>query len=178
MLTTHIPASKRPKDIFRHYLEDIIYGASDGIVTTFTVISGVEGAKLTVFVVIILGFVNLFADGVSMGASRFLSIRAGAFAHNQSRGVVEPLYHALCTFASFFIFGLLPLLCFLIPGMRVHSFLVSSIVTALSLFTVGAFRVFISKKHWFQGGMEMLVIGGVVSVIAYSVGYFLKSLAA
>jgi vacuolar iron transporter family protein len=37
------------------YLQDFIYGAIDGAVTTFAVVAGVEGANLDETVVIILG---------------------------------------------------------------------------------------------------------------------------
>ena len=54
-------------------IHDIVYGAHDGIVTTFAVVAGTAGADLTAGIVIILGVANLLADGVSMGAGSFLS---------------------------------------------------------------------------------------------------------
>jgi vacuolar iron transporter family protein len=58
------------------YLQDFIYGAIDGAVTTFAVVAGVEGAGLDEKVVIILGGANLIADGFSMAISNFLGSRA------------------------------------------------------------------------------------------------------
>jgi VIT1/CCC1 family predicted Fe2+/Mn2+ transporter len=58
------------------YLQDFIYGAVDGTVTTFAVVAGVEGASLDETVVIILGGANLIADGFSMAVSNFLGTRA------------------------------------------------------------------------------------------------------
>lgn len=58
------------------YLQDFIYGAIDGTVTTFAVASGVAGADLDASVVIILGGANLVADGLSMAVSNFLGSRA------------------------------------------------------------------------------------------------------
>ena len=58
------------------YLRDFIYGAIDGIVTTFAVVSGVAGAGLSSGVVIVLGVANLLGDGFSMGVSNFLGTRA------------------------------------------------------------------------------------------------------
>ncbi|MEM9187069.1 MAG: VIT1/CCC1 transporter family protein [Planctomycetota bacterium] len=61
----------------RHsYLKDFVYGAIDGAVTTFAVVSGVAGAGLDPAIVIILGFANLVGDGFSMAASNFLATRA------------------------------------------------------------------------------------------------------
>ena len=49
------------------YLAEVIYGANDGIVTTFAVVSGVTGAALDPSIVLILGAANLFADGSRWG---------------------------------------------------------------------------------------------------------------
>lgn len=55
------------------YLADFVYGANDGIITTFAVVTGAAGASLSPGVIIILGVANLLADGFSMGASSILS---------------------------------------------------------------------------------------------------------
>jgi len=60
----------------RSYLRDFVYGAIDGTVTTFAVVSGVAGAGLDSGIVIILGIANLVGDGFSMAASNYLGIRA------------------------------------------------------------------------------------------------------
>lgn len=59
-----------------NYLSDFIYGAIDGTVTTFAVVSGVAGAGLSSGIVIVLGLANLVGDGFSMAASNFLGTRA------------------------------------------------------------------------------------------------------
>ena len=50
----------------RSDLRDFIFGAIDGTVTTFAVVSSVSGAGLGAGVIIILGVANLVADGFSM----------------------------------------------------------------------------------------------------------------
>jgi len=57
------------------YLRDMVYGAVDGAVTTFAVVSGVAGAGLSVAVVLILGFANLLGDGFSMAAGNYLATK-------------------------------------------------------------------------------------------------------
>ena len=54
------------------YIKDIVYGANDGIITTFAVVTGSIGAGLGTRVIIILGLANLLADGISMGVSNYL----------------------------------------------------------------------------------------------------------
>jgi len=58
------------------YLKDIIYGSIDGVVTTFAVVAGAEGAKFSSQVVVILGLANLIADGFSMAVSNYLGTQA------------------------------------------------------------------------------------------------------
>lgn len=58
------------------YLKDVVYGANDGIITTFAIVSGVAGAGLEATVVILLGIANLLADGFSMAASNYLGTKS------------------------------------------------------------------------------------------------------
>lgn len=72
------------------YLKEIVYGGTDGIVTTFAVVGGFAGAQtnvnaLPVLVVLLFGLANLLADGTSMGLSNFLSIRSEQDVYNAER---------------------------------------------------------------------------------------------
>jgi len=60
----------------RAFIEYVVLGGNDGIVTTFAVVAGTVGAQLSAGVVIILGIANLLADGISMGAGAYLSIKS------------------------------------------------------------------------------------------------------
>ena len=57
-------------------LKAVVYGANDGIVTTFAVVAGVSGAGLAPAVILILGIGNMIADGLSMGLGDFLGERS------------------------------------------------------------------------------------------------------
>lgn len=54
------------------YVGDAVFGANDGIITTFAVVAGVAGADLSSAVVLILGVANLLGDGFSMAAGNYL----------------------------------------------------------------------------------------------------------
>lgn len=66
------------------HLKELVYGGVDGIVTTFAVVAGFNGAQIdanltTTFstaTVLLFGIANLFADGVSMSLGNFLSLRS------------------------------------------------------------------------------------------------------
>ena len=71
----HIHASQEAHSQGQH-LKSVVYGGLDGIITTFAVVAGVAGASLDATIVLILGFANLIADGLSMAIGDFLSTKA------------------------------------------------------------------------------------------------------
>lgn len=58
------------------YLKSRVYGGLDGVVTTFAVVAGVIGAGLSSVIILILGFANLIADGISMAIGDYLSMKS------------------------------------------------------------------------------------------------------
>src|SRR6187200_3583510 len=99
----------------RHYIRDLVYGANDGIITTFAVVSGVAGGQLSQLAVLVVGAANLAADGVSMGVGNFLAIRADERAR-EAAGLPEleryPWKHGLATLVAFVVAGAVPLVPF------------------------------------------------------------------
>ncbi|HEY8368115.1 MAG TPA: VIT1/CCC1 transporter family protein [Thermodesulfobacteriota bacterium] len=157
----------------QHYLRDLVYGANDGIITTFAVVAGVAGADLPAVTVLILGFANLVADGFSMGASNFLAIRSNEAARAAAGlGVQEPHAgrHGFATFAAFLAAGSVPLVAYLVPGIEDGRFAIATFLTLATLFTVGAFRSFVTAQSWIRSGLEMLVVGATAAAVAYAIG--------
>jgi len=72
VLHQELPFFKNLQD----YLREFVYGGIDGAVTTFAVVAGAVGASLDPMVIIILGFANLFADGLSMSIGAYLSSKS------------------------------------------------------------------------------------------------------
>jgi VIT1/CCC1 family predicted Fe2+/Mn2+ transporter len=170
----------RPHEIARHYLGDLIYGANDGIITTFAVAAGVAGANLSTRVVVILGFANLIADGFSMAASNFLAIRS-VNALPSSEGVVakaHPARHALATFVAFAVAGAMPLLAYVLPGTTSDRFRSATILTLITLFVVGASRSLVTRTRWLRSGVEMLLVGAAAAGASFAIGKLLAGLSA
>lgn len=222
------------------YIKDTVYGANDGIVTTFAVVAGVAGANLPPTVVIVLGFANLLADGFSMALGNYLGTKSeqeyaqeersseaweidnlpkeetreireiyhqkgfrgkdletavNIITSDKNRWVNEMMIHelgilpqdtqapvknALVTFTAFVIAGLMPLIPYLfsspVPQFSILHFQFSILFTAITLFAVGSARTLITRKVWWQSGLEMLLIGAIASGIAFAVGYFLDQI--
>lgn len=155
----------------RHYLPDLVYGANDGIITTFAVVCGVVGADLSNRVILILGFANLVADGFSMGASNFLSRRSYADPGERSDRP-EAARHGSATLAGFLTAGTVPLVAYVIPLADADRFPATVALTLATLFAVGASRAIVTGLGWFRSGIEMLVVGAAAAGVAYGIGAF------
>jgi VIT1/CCC1 family predicted Fe2+/Mn2+ transporter len=165
--------------VARHYIRDLVYGANDGIITTFAVVAGVAGGSLSQVAVLVIGAANLAADGVAMGVGNLLAIRANESAL-AAEGLPEqeahPWKHGLATLVAFVGAGMLPLVPYLLPlgpGSHLPS---SAALTMASLFGVGVARAAVTRDHWLKTGFEMLALGGLVAAAAYGAGALVAAL--
>ena len=161
------------------YLDEAVYGANDGIITTFAVISSATGATLGGEAIIILGLANLIADGFSMGASSFLSIRTAedvqrltSFWKNRNS---DALSRSLTTFGAFVLAGSIPLIPFISASAAGHEFIISAFAAGIAFFFVGGSRTIVTKRGFFISGLEMFIVGGIAATLAYSIGYLIHS---
>jgi VIT1/CCC1 family predicted Fe2+/Mn2+ transporter len=160
----------------RYYIGDIVYGANDGIITTFAVVAAAAGAGVSATVILILGIANLVADGFSMGASKYLSLKSEQSVEKSGSSSRCPVADGAATFASFVIVGALPLIPFLVPKAADNAFTISAFATGASFFFVGAARSLVIKKNAIIAGLEMLIVGGAASAIAYLLGSWVETL--
>lgn len=177
MPTALHPVLRSRREIAQHYLGDLIYGANDGIVTTFAIVAGVAGAELSAAIVLILGFSNIVADGFSMAASNYLAIRSRSSVEMETTGIITepyPLRHASATFAAFIAAGCLPLLAYLLPIPPQSRFATASVFAAVALFSIGASRSLLGRQSWWASGLEMLALGGTAASVAYLIGHLLS----
>ncbi len=166
------------------YLKEFVYGAIDGTVTTFAIVSGVVGANLSPTIVLVLGLANVLADGFSMASSNFLSEKSEQTLRHGidvSQGSKAPLKTAAITFFSFIIVGFIPLfpfaLAFVIPAVTPYQFGLSIALTALAFIGIGAVRGIVTRHHALRSAIETLLVGSLAALISFGVGYFLRDLA-
>lgn len=161
------------------YIGDIVYGANDGIITTFAIVSGVVGASLSSKVIIILGVSNLLADGFSMAASNYLARKSEKEYLERidlkKIDTTDPIKSAFATFFAFVSFGLVPLTPFML-GASSNQFNYAILATTLVLFLVGSLRARVTGVFWLRAGLEMLFIGSLAALVAYAIGGLLGGL--
>ncbi len=165
--------------IARHYIGDLIYGANDGLITTFAVVAAVSGGALSARTVLIVGMANLFADGLSMGVGNYLSIRShesALIAQGRPEEEASPARHGTATFIAFVVAGAVPLLPYAAGAGMSVGLALSMTVTFAMLFAVGAMRALVTVSRWWSAGAEMLLLGMVVAVAAYISGAVVSSL--
>lgn len=170
--------SKDPK-----FLKAAVYGANDGIVTTFAVVAGVAGAQLSPQIVVILGLANMIADGLSMGLGDFIGERS-----EQRLRRVQQREHSTnglwktgtITFIAFVLAGIFPLLPYLslflgitLPG---NMLIWSIVATGIILFAVGGLRTLLTHGSWWKNGLEMMGIGAIAASAAYLLGAIVEKL--
>ena len=160
-----------------HHIGDLVFGANDGIITTFAVVSGVTGAALSPRVALVLGFANLLADGFSMGAGNYLAARSEqqyrlSLGEARTETKLHAVGHGAAIFLAFVTAGSLPLLPVLL--IAENTFLASCLITGLALFVVGSLRTRVTRANWLKSGLEMLLVGSGAAAIAYAVGHLLR----
>jgi VIT1/CCC1 family predicted Fe2+/Mn2+ transporter len=162
-----------PLQFARHYVRELIYGANDGVITTFAVVAGVAGGGLSLRVVLIIGAANLIADGLSMAVGNYLAIRSHESvleAQDLPEEETFPVRHAIATFLAFVAAGAVPLLPYPLPGVPVDRFVASITLTLGAMFVIGGLRALIANVRWWKAGLEMLGLGAVVALLAYASG--------
>jgi VIT1/CCC1 family predicted Fe2+/Mn2+ transporter len=165
------------REMVRHYLRDLVYGANDGIITTFAVVAGVAGAALEPRTALILGAANLLGDGFSMAAGNFLSIRseeAVLLARGEPEREPFPTRHALATLLAFVVAGAVPLFPYALAGR--YRFALAAAATLGCLFAVGALRAAVTELRWWLAGLEVLAVGTAAALVAYVVGAWIAPL--
>lgn len=163
----------------QHYIRDLVYGANDGVITTFAVIAGVTGGTLSPVTVLVLGVANLIADGLSMGVGNYLGIRSDERVREAQRLPEQeafPIRHGVATFVAFVVAGSVPLLPYIFSGGTADRFVLATILSLAVLFLVGAVRARVGAGTWWGNGLEMLGLGVIVGAVAYYAGALVAAL--
>jgi VIT1/CCC1 family predicted Fe2+/Mn2+ transporter len=165
---------EKMKTNIKNYLPSIVYGGSDGAVTTFSVMAGAAGAGLPARIVIILGLANLFADGFSMASADYLSEDS-----KEDSKKIENLKSAFATFLSFVFIGAIPLIPFLYSLKNtgnINVFSVSILLTLSTFVLIGYLRGRVLRRNKIVTILQSVIICSVSASVAYFVGEYISKL--
>lgn len=89
----------------------------------------------------------------------------------------NPLRAALATFAAFITVGLVPLIPFVLSDLSLDTrFLASAVATGVAFFGVGTVKGLVLGYRTLRSGIETLLTGGGAALLAYAVGFWLRSM--
>lgn len=160
----------RPSAGAGHYLRDLVYGASDGVVTTLALIAGSTGAGFPAAVGLVLGLANLIADGLSMAVSNYLGLKSELEQTGASVDQEQPWRHGMATLVAFVVAGAVPLASYALPVSTPTRWRLALGLGLVTLAVVGAARSgFIRRPAW-RCALEMVLLAGAASAVAYLIG--------
>ena len=157
-------------------LRTFMMGGTDGIITVFNIISGVEGSKLNYKYIFVLGLAVLISDAISMGTGEFISVKAEQ-EYTKSKENIIPEQNAIVMFISFVCFGIIPILFYFI-SMKINykkKYLNTYISVIFSLFILGVVKSKYTKEKWYISGGGVAIYGGIASFLAYNVSKLISS---
>ena len=151
------------------FISEFIYGGMDGVITTVAIISGIMGANIAPKYALVLGLASLFADGFSMGISRYNSIV------DIEKATVSPFISGFTTFVSFIIIGSIPLLPFMFLPLQNEKSIQKWIIisSTFALLLIGIIKG-IYTHSLFKSVMEVLLIGIVGVFVSFHVARFVR----
>ncbi len=156
----------------KKYIKSLIYGGMDGLITTFAIVISSVSANLNYKIVLGLGFANLLADGFSMAFGDYISSKA----ENESNKIKdkEPIKNSIVTFLSFALFGLFPILIYIITNLFIIEkelkIVVITLLTILSISFLGYIKGSIAEINKLKSALELGLLGGIVAFLSYFVG--------
>lgn len=170
------------KNHFEDYLREFVYGGIDGAVTTFAVVAGATGARFDTTVILVLGFANLIADGISMGVGSYLSTKSEReLLEKKGESTADepsPVINGVTTYISFLLFGLIPLLVYAIDALFSleldNLFTIATALTASAFIIIGLLKSRVAQTPVVRAVMETLILGALAAGSAYVLGDYLE----
>ena len=98
----------------------------------------------------------------------------------QKRHFLIVMLSYLVSGLTFPVFYAIPLLVYLV-GLFIHfpaqyGFPISTVLSGVALFSLGASKVLVTQRNAFRSGLEMLLVGGLAAGVAYIVGSLLRGI--
>lgn len=158
--------------INQDYLRSLIFGFQDALVSTTGVIVGISAGINNKQFVILSALVTISVEAMSMATGQYLSEKS---VHDllQNRHRDNLIIGSLLMFFSYIIGGFIPIIPILFVPFQYFS-IMSIVFAFIGLFALGFFKAkFFTGKVW-RSAIEMLIIGGLATLIGLFVGSIFK----
>lgn len=157
------------KTMFRNF----IFGVEDSLVSTVGLLSGVAAANTNKSMILTTGVVLIFVEAFSMAIGSFLSEEsAEQLAHRKaSRSQLSKAAGVM--FISYISAGLIPLAPYVVFE-RDRAVPLSIVFALGALVALGVISARKSKSSVVAKGLEMLILGGLATLVGIAIGSILK----
>ena len=161
------------KKIHEDYLRSGLFGLQDGLVSTTGVVAGISAGVSDKTIIILAALVAVSVEASSMAAGQYTSEKAVHQLDKTGKHTDSLLVGSLIMFFAYFLAGLVPIVPTIIFN-QPEATKISIAAAFIGLFTVGYIKGKIVEHHALRSATELLVIGGVATVIGLIVGIVLK----
>ncbi len=157
----------------QEYLRSIFFGIEDSLVSTTGLVAGVSVGADNNRIVLLAGIVAITIEAVSMGVGEYLSDDAAEDLDKLKRHKDNSLVSGLLMFLSYLTAGIIPLAP--LPFLEFPTSLIFSVLFALvGLFTLGYLKGKLVHTASVRGGLKILVVGGIATLLGIFVGFVFK----
>lgn len=160
-------------NVHEDYFRSIMFGLQDGLVSTTGVVVGISAGVADPAIIILASFVAVSVEASSMSAGQYSSEKAVHQMDRSGRHTDNLVFGAILMFFSYLVAGLIPISPFLITSPE-NARVISIVLALSSLFGLGFLKGKIVEHKAFRSAIEMLIIGGMATIIGLLVGNLLK----
>lgn len=143
------------------YTFEIINGALDGLITSFSLITASLGGKINFKTLILLGITSILVDAYSMGISKFLTSKA------KKEEDKSPFMSAAVLGVSFILFGTIPILPLLLLKKSKVTLYISIVLSVAAFYIIGYYKAQLTDNSSFKSGIETSLMGVSAALLSY-----------
>lgn len=161
------------KNIHEDYLRSLMFGLQDGIVSTTGVVVGISTGISDKSIIILAALVAVTVEASSMAAGQYSSEKAVHQMDKTGKHTDNLIYGAIIMFFAYLLggsFSIIPIILFDQPEARI----IAIISAFIGLLIIGYIKGKLVDHKPIRSAIELLIIGGIATLVGIVVGYFLK----
>jgi vacuolar iron transporter family protein len=161
------------KKIDENYIRSLMFGLQDGIVSTTGVVVGISVGVQDKTIIVLAALVAVMVEATSMAAGQYNSEKAVHQMDRKNRHTDNLILGAIIMFFAYLIggsFSIVPTLIFNQPEAKI----IAIISALIGLVIIGYAKGKYVENKPIRSALELLIIGGLATLIGVVVGYFLK----